>query len=166
MHIPAPRIRTNGRPRGRENFGDSVKFSGMTQLHVDESKESHGVTSAKWPIVWLWHVCCGGRAPRTRDGGLSVRSWSLSSAPAAPATQRGPTPPGGAAEGNPPRCRRKLRASAQFAWVILFFLIQNHKIKKISPETGTLRPTEQTATLATLQSEPSILYFDYFDLEN
>ena len=33
-----------------------------------------------------------GRAPRTRDGGLSVRSWSLSSAPAAPATQRGSTP--------------------------------------------------------------------------
>jgi len=37
------------------------------------------------PVGW-------GRAPRTRDKGLSVRSWSLSSAPAAPATQRGSTP--------------------------------------------------------------------------
>ena len=52
VHIPAPRIRTNGRPRGRENFGDSVKFSGMTQLYVDESKESHGVTSKKWADIW------------------------------------------------------------------------------------------------------------------
>ena len=27
----------------------------MAELHVNESKESHGATSAKWPIVWLWH---------------------------------------------------------------------------------------------------------------
>ena len=49
------------------------------------------------PVGW-------GRAPRTRDGGLSVRSWSLGSAPAAPAKY--PT------RIQPPRWRDVARAAA------------------------------------------------------
>ena len=51
---------------------------GMTQLHVHESKESHRVTSAKWPSTWLWHVSSGGAASADTAPPFADAAWAVS----------------------------------------------------------------------------------------